>query len=225
MPVVLLLLLIGTPSAFADSLFLSTPSWSIAFPAALWRLADTAALGATYTLTDSRGHRLTLSGGVVPAGSHSDSLLLASAAAALAAPPNRLEPTLDSTEVLGSHAFTVREWRDPEAAPLDSLKRARVYWARRGSLHLLATLRYRSGGCGSTLFSLRKSLQSLVLGDPLAALAREPAVLTPSASPSRDALGRRRASASVLLWSPSRAPKHGAAARAKTAGSACADRP
>lgn len=227
MPVLFLLLAaLAMSPAFSDSLVLSTPSWTVTFPAALWRAADTAAPGASHTLSDTRGNRLALSGGALSAGFDWDSALLAAAAEALAAPASRLARMLDSTEILGSQAFTVREWRDPEGPARDSLRRARVYFARRGDLHFVAALRYRKGGCGSTLFSLRENLQSLVLGDPLASVARRPAVSVRLEAPRHDALGRRRDSRSTILWSPSaRSPQRTGPPRAKPAAPACAELP
>lgn len=212
--------------ASSDSLALTAPSWSVTFPAVLWRVADTAAPGASHTLSDTRGHQLALSGGALTAGSDVDSALLAAAAQALAAPASRLARTLDSSEALGSHAFIVREWRDPAGPSQDSSRRARVYFARRGDHHFLATLRYRSGGCSSTLFSLRESLKSLVLGDPLAAAVRRPAVSVRFDAPRHDALGRRRDDPSAFRWSTAARNREGIGPpQAKPAAPACADLP
>jgi hypothetical protein len=97
----------------------------------------------------------------LPAGGSVDPgpAMLARARRLLAAEAEQLR-LVDTLETLGPHAFRVREWRDT-AYGSDSAWRARIYSLHRGGVLFLASLHYRAGGCGTTLFTVRRGLETL----------------------------------------------------------------
>lgn len=163
-PLLLLALLAFISAARADSLAVSTPTFSLTF-VDFWRLADPPVRdSATQVLGpyNSSAALFTRSG----APSALEAEILSLVANRLSLGTRTPVRTLDTLETLGAQTFAVSEWKDTSALAADPLLRVRSLVLRRGDLAFAAVLLYRSGGCGSVLFTVRTALSSLVLRDP-----------------------------------------------------------
>lgn len=160
----LLALLACTSAAQADSLAVSTPAFSLTF-VDFWRLADPPVRdSATQVLGPYNSSAALLTRTGAPSGLQAEILALASTGLSLGA---RIPwKTLDTMETIGAQTFAVSEWKDTSASAPEPLLRVRSYVLRKGDLAFAAVLLYRSGGCGSVLYTVRTALASLVLKDP-----------------------------------------------------------
>lgn len=215
--------------AVADSLRVSTPLFALTF-VDFWTHAEPPLpLGADARVVFN-GATLELFAWPSPSGSDRDTALASRAARLLttSVPPLR---TADTLELLGAHAFTVREYRDTAVGAAEPQMRARLYALHRGGILFLASLRYRPIGCNSTLFTVREALNRLEIHGVIGIAAWRPlsAPDTRQSVPGanfRDALGRRKpGSNSMPTYRPAQGNSKATVRRKPAAPPACFDPP
>lgn len=196
----LALLLLGLPCS-VSAWVLSTPAYTMTLSDGLWTLQDSVTHDTVNRVTNHSGYPVELLGR--PLSGSVDLDREASQRAADILPVQGAPAKIwDSVEVQGAHSFRVAEWRDTSAMAGDPSLRARTYALHQDGILFIATLRYRPGGCPSTLYTLRVALATLTLMDtaPIRRqFASKPSWDAPHPpAKERDALGRLRRAGPTL---------------------------